>query len=160
MPTKADIIREFIHQNEYLHEFRLQKLVYLAELLSLRDHDDRISEFDIKPYMYGTYSEDLSDKLEELESEFDTKEDLQHGKVTTVFKKADTRPDLDQEARDIIQEANQIAGNHKSTYLGEWSKGTYLYNNTPYATPIDFADYVRGGKPGLEEDISVLQASQ
>ncbi|MFC5365796.1 SocA family protein [Salinirubrum litoreum] len=154
-----EVIRGFINTNEYLHEYRLQKLVYLAELLSLRDRDwIRLTTADFKPYMYGAYSDELSERLDELKHEFSTKADTHHGKVVTAYTSPDSDPNLDDDILKLIEEANQMVrnGRFSNEELAEWSKSTLLYEYFPFGEKMDFSKYGEN-KERLSKDLSKLE---
>jgi uncharacterized protein YwgA len=155
----TDIIKGFLRKNQYLHEFRIQKLIYLAELISVKKSDTRLTTADFKPYMYGSYSSDISTALKQLKSEpeLETKRDLHHGKVNTVFLGRSINVDLDDEAEEIIEEANQIAAAHRSQDLGDWSKQTWLYQSTPYGDEMNFEQYLSADSDQLDQDIQDLK---
>jgi len=150
-----ELIKGFLRHNDFLHEFRLQKLIYLAELISLKENQERLSNANFKPYMYGAYSDDINDALEELEPELDTSSDLQHGKITTVYKGSKDEADLPKEIDKIIQRISETVNSNKipNEELGSWSKETWLYENTPFGEPMDFSDYWSLSGNRLSEDI-------
>lgn len=155
-----EVIRGFIETNEYLHEYRLQKLVYLAELLSLRDRGgNRLTNADFKPYMYGAYSDELSERLDELKHEFGTKADTHHGKVVTAYTSPDSDTDLEGETLGLIKKVNEIVrdGRFSNEDLAEWSKSTLLYQGTPFGEEMDFDDY-GDNKDRLKQDLSELES--
>lgn len=132
-----ELIRGFLSKKRYLHEFRLQKLVYIAELVATLEHGDRLTDADYKPYMYGTYSEDLRNSLNEMESELSTEPDLQYGKVTTKYLSCDA-PELDKKVEKIINRVDNATSGWSSEDLGDWSKESWLYENTQYGDSMDF----------------------
>lgn len=150
-------IKGFLNKYEFLHEYRLQKLIFMADLLSVEKREERITEADFMPFMYGSYSEDIGDALEELEEEGDirAKADMHHGKVTTAYFGEDINEDeISSEIEDIVTEVHDVTKDKSNEELANWSKETWLYNNTPYAEKMDFEEYQRRIDSGiLESDI-------
>lgn len=143
------IFKEFLRHNHFLHEFRVQKLVYLADLVSKLKRGERLSDADFKPYMYGSYSEDLRKTVESSRDELPTGKDRHYGNVTTVYyggksDKGQTdevfdEPAIqDEEVQEIIEAVLDAVDGWRSEELGDWSKESWLYENTPYEEEMDF----------------------
>ncbi|ELZ35186.1 type II toxin-antitoxin system antitoxin SocA domain-containing protein [Halorubrum distributum] len=139
-----DLIRGFLSKYKFLHEYRLQKLIYFAELFATESKDSRLTEADFKPFMYGAYSEDVSEKLEEMESEPDvaTKTDMHHGKTVTAYLGQDIdESDVDPDAMDIISQVHPSTQSESNEDLAQASKQSWLYQETPYSSEMDFDEY-------------------
>jgi uncharacterized protein YwgA len=145
-----EIIKAFLRKYRYLHEFRLQKLVYLVEIISKLERKSRITDADYKPYMYGVFSQDVRDVLSDLESDLPNEPDWQYGKTTTKFigakggvpaeKFQHQENDIDYEWLDEVTEAIQTSTKGISSEdLGKWSKNSWLYENTQYDSEMDFS---------------------
>lgn len=138
------VIRALLREHRYLHEFRLQKLIYLAELLASRYLGDTMTNASYKPYMHGSYSEDVADTLEsvpEKDESVKTLPDFQHGKKTNryVTPKEDLDDlDLNENQEKIINTVTKVTSSEKNTDLESWSKKTSLYNNTEYGKQMSF----------------------
>lgn len=143
------VFRDFLRHNHFLHELRVQKLVYLADLVSKLTRGERLTDADFKPYMYGSYSEDLRNTIESSREELPTGKDRHYGNVTTVYyggKNEKGRlsgefdePDIpDKEVQQIIEAVLEAVDGWRSEELGEWSKESWLYENTPYEEEMDF----------------------
>jgi len=140
------VIEGFLSKYEFLHEYRLQKLIYMADLLSIEEKDNRITEADFMPFMYGSYSEDIAEILESLEEkeEIGTKADMHHGKVTTAyFDEAIDDDKISPEIKELIDRVHKVTKSRSNDDLANWSKETWLYENTPYAEKMDFEEYKR-----------------
>lgn len=150
--TLEDAIRELLRHHRYLHEFRIQKLLYIADLVAKlkSDNEERLTDADFKPYMYGSYSEDIRNTLNNLQSDLPNEPDYQYGKVTTKFLGKDHPrfpPDLDlfdsetidrEDAIDIIEAVSEATDGVPNEELGDWSKDTWLYQSTEYDSEMDF----------------------
>jgi len=143
------VLQEFLRHNHFLHEFRVQKLVYLADLVSKLKRGERLTDADFKPYMYGSYSENLRNTINSSQDELPTGKDRHYGNVTTVFYGGNTdkgrsagvfeQPALqDEEAQEIIEAVLEAIDGWRSEELGDWSKESWLYENTPYDEEMDF----------------------
>lgn len=156
-----EIILAFLEEHRFLHEYRLQKLVYLAELLSIKNSGQRLTNAEFKPYMYGAYSKDVSKALEDLESEAEvpTFVDSRHGKVTKAFKGRGEKTDLDEGTLSIVDSVVNITRRKSNEELADWSKSTWLFENTPYGDNMDMLKYETNFTDKLEEDLEdLLQA--
>lgn len=150
-PDLETVIREILARHKYLHEFRLQKLVYLVDLIYKLNNGDRLTDADFKPYSYGAFSQDVRDTLEEIEPNIPSEPDWQHGKSTTRYLGGND-PDVDdQEIRsedsscpdddveEVIDVVRDMTGEISSEDLGDWSKESWLYKNTEYDEEMNFS---------------------
>jgi len=139
-----DIIQEFLRHNRFLHEYRLQKLIYLLELLSIEENGERVTNLEFKPYMYGSYSEELSNTLEKMirEDEVEIQPDMHRGKVTkAIMQKEDSDNDIPQDIRERISKVQNSIEKISNDELANWSKNSWLYKNTDYDDEMEFIDY-------------------
>ncbi|WP_396611596.1 hypothetical protein ACH9L7_15560 [Haloferax sp. S1W] len=136
-----DAIRGFLNEYEYLHEFRLQKLLYIAEMINSVSKENRLTDAEFKPYMYGSYSEDLSDTLENLDEsgEIPSEPDWQYGKTATKYLgTADQQAEHEIDHNNLFQEIREALKGVTSEDLGKWSKETFLYENTDFGSEMRF----------------------
>jgi len=158
-PALADldeVIRGFLSRNKYLHEFRLQKLVYLAELLAVQEQEERLTDADYKPYMYGAYSEDVADTLSDMKPDAATKATTHHGKLVTAFVEPDKNPELDGTVEEILDRVHERVKDTRipNDDFGEWSKESWLYKNTPFDHRMNFLRYRDEASDALGQDLS------
>lgn len=158
-----EVVIGFLEQNEFLHEYRMQKLIYIADLVSelKKGHEKRITNADFKPYMYGTYSEDVRDELQDLSDRGDINCQLErkNGNITKRYSEKDRRNKSDSDRMDsktasinkILEEVNKATFGQSNDDLGEWSKESWLYRNTEYGTEIDFDKVHRAEKEAKKE---------
>lgn len=133
------IIRELLERYDFLHEFRIQKLVYLADLVSKIERGERLTEADFKPYMYGSYSEEIRDTLQELEEEVPNEPDYQYGNVTTKYTGSGGGETVSSDdIEEIIERVKKATSGWSSEELGDWSKESWLYENTDYGSDMNF----------------------
>lgn len=166
-----DVVRGFLSHYNFLHEFRLQKLVYLADVIYKIASGDRLTNADFTPYMYGSYSEDLHKTLEELEKNeaIPTEPDWQYGKTVTKFLgeknpkvNSESSPykidgGLDRPERELIEGIFQALEGVSSEDLGKWSKDTYLYENGDFGEDMPFEDLnVEKNKNQVKQELKEL----
>jgi uncharacterized protein YwgA len=133
--------------------------VYLAELISLKNRESRLTNAKYEAYMHGAYSPDISDELEKLEESADTKADMHHGKRVTAFLGPDEDPSLSDETNEILDSIEKILRETRISNddLGKWSKETWLYENTAFGKQMDFDNYLEQSED-LERDIEKLRS--
>lgn len=61
-----DIILFTLESNDYLHEFRIQRIFYLYEIIWYKSKDERLSNFQYSFYKKGIYSSDLREFLRDM----------------------------------------------------------------------------------------------
>ncbi|WP_247729575.1 type II toxin-antitoxin system antitoxin SocA domain-containing protein [Halovivax limisalsi] len=155
-----ELIRVFLQKHPHgLYEFRLQKLVYLAELLSLAKRGERITNTEYVPYMYGCYSEELSNTLEDLEGSLPTMPEMKRGKIVTKYQSDGEEIKVDSEIEDIVESVVEATSGIGSEDLGKWSKKTDLYSKSEYAETMKFKNYIDNSNFNLREDIIKLGES-
>lgn len=153
-----DLLVGFLSNYDFLHEYRLQKLVYAAELLHAEEEGgDPLVGAGFKPYMYGSYSERVADTLDAIDSRRDivVRPDFHHGKRTDAYRfdGGDT-PDLPDHAEDIVDRLHEATKSVTNEELAEWSKESWLYRETDYDEPMDFAEYAAKVDEGeIDSDI-------
>lgn len=151
--TLEGIIKAFLSHHKFLHEYRLQKLVYLLELYHVSKNGEPLNSADFKPFMYGAYSEDVSSTLEELEDEISTKKDIHHGKRTKVYLGHNVDADVSEEISDLIQNICKATNNLSNDDLAKWSKQTQLFETTPYGDTMEIHKYSNQSKQDLKSEL-------
>lgn len=147
-----DLIKYILSEHRFLHEFRLQKLVYLVELTSQCHNEDTLTDAEFKPYMYGAYSEDISNKLDNIDSGIRKSVDKRHGELTNAYHwEGSEGPSV--EDSDLIDRVIQAVRSKSNDELASWSKETGLFENTPYGEPMKFSDYYDEEKERLRQDL-------
>lgn len=135
------LIKYILSQHRFLHEYRLQKLVYLSELVSQFEDYGRITDAEFKPYMYGAYSDDISDSLSDLASDEDvnTSPDMWHGELTTAYHwEGSSPPEI--EEKELLDRVIEVARSKSNDELATWSKDTWLFEETDFGEAMDFSD--------------------
>lgn len=151
----ADVIRGFLDNYDHLYEFRLQKLVYVAELVHWLDEGDRLTDADFKPYMYGSYSEAVGKTLQSLEEEIPHETSRKYGNITTKYK----NPGSDSSAsagghQQLLEAVADATRDAETADLEDWSKQSWLYRNTEYDSEMDFEDIdEKGAREQVREEL-------
>jgi len=140
-----DVIRAFIAQYRYLHEWRIQKLVFYADLLSLSRRGYRLTSAQFRRHHYGVYSEQIHTALHEMG-------DLQRTDDTTPTGRATVRYSipgsisshtLTKEDLAIIQEAHEATRTLTNEELADWGKETTLWRSTDQGDALNFDAYAK-----------------
>ena len=153
----SDLIRGFLDKYKFLHEYRLQKLIFFADLFAAEKYGERLTDTDFMPFMYGSYSDDVSNVLQELEENPDvsSKTDMHHGKTVTAYvgDSVDTS-DLNDEVVEIIEQVHTVTNSKSNEELAQASKDSWLYEETEYAEEMNFREYAEKVRDGeIESDI-------
>lgn len=155
-----EIVKWFLNQYKYLHEYRLQKLIYLAELIAIELDGSRLTSVDFKPYMYGSYSEELPDTLDGLKGEITVKPDMHHGKSVSVYRYNGDANIASKSVKTILEGANKISRSKSNEELAKWSKESWLYENTSFGETMNFDRYrQRLESDSAESDVRKLVES-
>jgi len=148
-----DIIIYFTFKTKYLTEIRLTKLIYIAEIYSIKKFGRRLSEINFLTYYYGPWSQEISFAGEVLSGgdillEFDT---TLHGYDASFFK-----PNVDKTTIDLSEEDVSILdgvlndwGFKKTPEIIDYAKSTFPYKNSEFGELINFDEHI-------EESISMI----
>lgn len=147
--TESERLRQLImgllNRHRFLHQYRLQKLVYLAELLyTERTNGDRLTDARYKPYRFGAYSEDVDDMLQEVSKSnpsISRRHKRKYGNDTYTYKANGMDVDIDEDIEDLINVVVNLTRRKSSDELAKWSKSTYLFNETDYDDEMSFDKY-------------------
>lgn len=155
-----ELLVGFLSNYDFLHEYRLQKLAYAAELLHAEESDDNetLVGAEFKPYMYGSYSETVAEALDGIDTREDVvvRPDFHHGKRTEAYRFTDEgdTDDLPDDAEKIVDQLHGATKSMTNEELAEWSKESWLYRETDYDEPMDFTEYAEKVEEGeIDSDI-------
>lgn len=148
------VVREFLSKYQYLYEKRIQKLVFYGEIYCLINFGSRLTNANFKPYMYGSFSEDIREALAELDDEgVQTEEVLINGKwVTKYIGEEVDGGNLSAPLAAIVDAVHQQTRSQSTEELAQFSKQNWLFEQTEYGDPMDFDEFAE--KLGNEIDIS------
>lgn len=156
-PSKElqQLIEGLLEKHNFLHEYRLQKLVYLAELLyAQRTNGESLTKANFKPYRYGAYSEDVKRALKDLSKQPEIKAEhkRKYGNDTCTYKPNNLDKDHPEHIQKLVDIVVNLSRNVSNDELANWSKSTYLFDKTDYDDIMDFSEYIEYLDNGQEPD--------
>lgn len=139
-----EIIKEVLHQLDYAYNYRLQKLVFYGDIWCLQNFGKRLTDASFKPYNYGSYSDDVSDALDELikEGEIEYQKVMKPDGPTRKYLSHPDGGKLSSAKKEIIKQILDETAGLSSEELAQFSKQTWLFKNTEEGEPMDFEFYV------------------
>jgi len=148
------LITGLIKRHQFLSEYRLQNLIYLAELLYLERTDgNSLSGASYTPYRYGSYSEEVRNTVESLSNEANIiSEKTAYNNDTHIYRYIGSDPNHPEKIESLVNIVMSLS-RHKCNYdLKEWVKSTYLFKNTDYDDEMELSAYIeqyvaKGSKP-------------
>lgn len=151
------VIKEFLSKYRYLYEFRVQKLVFYAEVYAIDNYERRITDASWKPYIYGSFSEDVRAGLRELD--VPTQTIYRNGDETIKYlNKGLSGPKLENCAKlEIIDRVHQRTRNQSTEDLAQFSKNHWLFEHTDYESVMPFKYYLTHIRDLDEEDRSLFE---
>lgn len=139
-----EILKEFLSHLDFAYNYRLQKLVFYGDIWCLQNFGKRLSDASFKPYDYGSYSDDVKDALDELveDGEVDFKIVPKSDGPTREYQNYPGGGDLSSGKKEIIKQIHQETAGASTDELAQFTKQTWLFNNTEEGEPMDFEYYV------------------
>ena len=136
------VIKEFLSKYRYLYEFRVQKLVFYAEVYTIDNYERRLTDASWKPYIYGSFSEDVRVAVRELD--VPTQTVYRNGDETIKYlNKGLSGQHLENEAkRAILDRVHQRTRNQSTKDLAQFSKNHWLFEHTDYESVMSFEKYL------------------
>lgn len=129
----------FINQYTEISANRLHKLLFYAEAVYYEEHGERLTMVQWQPLMYGMYSHDADNALEQLgENEVESRIGIRDGGTATVYLSAPTELYPDDEIVDFLDDIHAETDSISTDDLMRWAKTHPLYENTEYGTPAKF----------------------
>lgn len=138
-----EILKEFLHQMDFAYNYRLQKLVFYGDIWCLQNFGKRLTDASFKPYTYGSYSDDVIEALDELaeEGEIEFKIVSKQDGPTREFQNHPEGGELSSAKKAIINQIHQETLGLSTEELAQFSKQTWLFQNTEEEQPMDFEYY-------------------
>lgn len=118
---------------------RLQKFVFFADVYGVHWYGSRLTDADFKTYKYGAFSAEVADALDHLH-ETGAIEEIDNEYDGTQYN-ALREPRLNEEKREIIDEVWPHVMDLSRETLEQFSKGSWLYENTAFDTEMDWEAY-------------------
>ena len=138
-----EILKEMLHQLDFAYNYRLQKLVFYGDIWCLQNLGKRLTDASFKPYNYGSYSDDVADALDELveEGEVEYEKVMKSDDPTREYQSHPEGGKLSSAKKEIIKQILEETAGLSTEELAQFSKQTWLFNNTEEGEPMDFEFY-------------------
>lgn len=162
-PLQADrgrleeVIREVLKHSNPLFAVEIQKTIFYGEIYCTEKYAGRLTDARFYPSMYGAYSDDIREVLDDLESELPTKIGKRLGRNKPKFE-APEKGTENPELRRIIEEICSKTRTLDLDELTELSRENWLFRNTEHDEIMNFEKYHRKIKNG-EIDPLLIPAS-
>jgi hypothetical protein len=141
-----DVIRYLLNHHTYLHEKRIQKLIFLADLHSIQSRGKRLVDADFKRYYHGVYSDRIALALQSLDG-VQTRPDVGlDGAATFVFlrpRKPLLTPTLGPEDEAILKEVLAAYKACTTDDLAEIGKTTVLWETAEFDQQLDYDAFLK-----------------
>lgn len=158
-----EILKEMLYRMDFADNYRLQKVVFYADVWCLQNFGKRLTDATFKPSNHGSYSDDITDALDELveEGHVDHESVLQDDGPTRKYKSRQEGGQVSAAKTEILKLILDETGGLSSEELEHFSKQTWLFNNTAEGDTMDFEFYAENvvlagpaveGLPEREED--------
>ena len=138
-----DVIRSFVARYNYLHEWRVQKLVFYADLLSLSRRGYRLTSAAFTKHFYGVFSSDIREALRSMADLTRRPDKTPTGRDTVRYQFQGSLhvPTLSKEDIILIEEAHQATRDIPNEQLADWGKETTLWRTTDQGAVLDIQRY-------------------
>lgn len=147
-PLQADqarlkeVIREVLKHSDPLFAVEIQKTIFYGEIYCTEKYAGRLTDARFYPSMYGAYSADIREALDDLEDEVPTKLGKRLGRNKPKFE-APERGAEDSELRRIIGEICSKTQTLDLDELTELSRANWLFRNAEHDEIMSFEKYHR-----------------
>jgi len=143
---REDVVSFFLNEHNFIHEKRLQKLIFLADLHSLQTTGKRLLDADFKPYYHGVFSDMISAGLQSMKGLLSQPDVAPDGRTTIVFLKP-PKPyptkTLGRAELNILRETFEAYKALTNEDLAELGKHSLLWDSAEFAQPFDYETYAR-----------------
>lgn len=135
------VIKDFLVQSNHreLFETRIQKLIFYSEVYCVFHYDRRLTHAEYRPYMYGAFSPDVRIAIESLEG-VKRRKTVIHGERTTGYSIKNHTGSVNDDVREIIERVCDHVKNESTENLAQFSKDSWLFENTEYDHPMNFSE--------------------
>lgn len=147
------VIKGFLALYEELFETRIQKLIFFTEVYCVVHYRRRMTHAEYRPYMYGAYSRHVSLALEKVRG-IKRQRTVAYGERTTAYS-LEGATDLEEGMEKILQKVNEAAKGKQTEELAQFSKDSWLFENTEYDHPMQFSEFAEAldEHPEIEEKL-------
>lgn len=139
-----ETLKEILYRLDFAYNYRLQKLVFYGDIWCLQSFGKRLTDASFKPYDYGSYSDDVAEAIEELaaEGEVEYEEVMKKDGITKKYLSHPDGGQISSGKKEIIKQILDETAGASTDELAQFTKQTWLFNNTEKGEPMDFAYYV------------------
>lgn len=136
------VIKEFLVHSDHseLFETRIQKLIFYTEVYCILHYRRRLTHAEYRPYMYGAFSRDVRTALNSLDG-VKRRRTVVHGNRTTGYSLSDYTSSLNEDIQNIVEQVCDHVGEESTEDLAQFSKSSWLFENTEYDHPMDFPEF-------------------
>ncbi|WP_380680595.1 type II toxin-antitoxin system antitoxin SocA domain-containing protein [Salinigranum sp. GCM10025319] len=116
--------------------------MFYAEVYTIDNYQQRLSDVSFKPYLYGSFSQQVRDELEELDIQ--SQEVYIEGNKTKKYMNSGL-PDtnLQPDKKKIIRRVHEITKSKPTEELAQFSKDHWLFKEGKFGDEMDFEKYIR-----------------
>lgn len=148
------VIKGFLSKDHYdgLFETRIQKLIFYSEVYTIVHYRRRVTEAVYRPYMYGAYSENVSDILSTMDG-VKRNRIIRHGNRTIQYSIKGPISNDDSTSK-IIDKVHKETKFTDTSDLAQFSKDSYLFENTKYDHEMQFEEFAEAldAHPDIEKE--------
>jgi hypothetical protein len=139
-----DVIKEILNAHSYIHEKRIQKLLFLADLYSIQTRGKRLIDADFKPYYYGVFSDKVSLALQTLSNVKTAFTEAPDGSEVLTFLRPEKpfRTGMSAGDRKLIKLVLYVYRNQPTEMLADIGKHSLLWQSAEHGQPFDYAKYL------------------
>ena len=140
-----NVIRAYLKLYRYLHEWRIQKLLFYADVHSLNSRGTRLTRAPFKRYTYGVYSRAIATALSEMSDLKRSPDVAPDGRETVKYSlpEGDKVSGISDEEWRIITEAHEATRAMTTQDIADWGKQTDLWRNSSFGDLLDFDRYAK-----------------
>jgi uncharacterized phage-associated protein len=140
----TEVIKEVLNNHSYIHEKRIQKLLFLADLLSIQTRGNRLIDADFKPYYYGVFSDSVSLSLQSMKDVKTAVTRAPDGTDVLAFLKPDKpyKTALSTDQRKLVDETIVAYRQCSTEQLAEIGKHSLLWESSDHGQPFDYSKYL------------------
>lgn len=138
-----EVVKEFLHHLDAASQFRLQNLLFYAEVWCLQTYGKRLTNAEFVPDDRGSFSRGVERALAELRGSGEVEFTGEHGPDDHrgEYRYHGDGGDLSLARNQIVEHVCEETANWSPEQLEAFSKGTWLYENTPTGERMDFETY-------------------
>lgn len=134
------LLAYLIEQHDRILDERIQKVAFYAEAIYHREHGERLTDAEWRPFMYGMYSPDARRALDDMKDNgAEIRHTMNNGRRTVAYVNPPEPAELPEDVGAFLDGAIEETRDVTTGELISWTKGTRLFQTTDFDTPADFA---------------------